>query len=224
MLVQQENTQCCLTSPLLSSASQSAGRDTTAGTIDYHCQHSSTNPHRPSSRRLDRRAQGPLSLERVFRPAIAKVNLPLAAARAQDPWIVRTARPSPQTTSDPRRREVLSPPPTLLPASRHATVNGYPDIILSTTTAPLRRSSPLRPRLSRARSPLDAHSLSLRAVAAVAHCRAVTRPNPIRASPTPPGAHLVLSAVSNPLRKPATTPILHTRRLLWSAIHRVRCS
>lgn len=105
----------------------------------------------------------------MFRAAIAKVNLALAAARAQDPWIVRTARPSP-STSDPRRREVLSPPPppTLLPASRHATVNGYPDTIPSTTTAPPRRSSPLRPRLSRARYPLDAPSLSLRAVAAVA--------------------------------------------------------
>lgn len=102
----------------------------------------------------------------MFRPAIAKVNLPLAAARAQDPWIVRTARPSPQTTSDPRRREVLSPPPTLLPASRHATVNGYPDTVPSTTTAPPRPSSPLRPRLSRARSTLDAPSFSLRAVAA----------------------------------------------------------
>ena len=198
-----------------------------------------TPPARPAQQQIhrprlhvdctaERRVPCPLVECFVFRAAIAKVNLALAAARAQDPWIVRTARPSPQT-SDPhstRRREVLSPPPALhyQPASRHATVNGYPDTIPSTTTAPPRRSSPLRPRLSRARSPLDAHSLSLRAVAAVAHCRAATRPNPIRASPTPPGAHLVLSAVSNPLRKPATTPILHTRRLLWSAIHRVRCS
>lgn len=78
MLVQR-----CLINPLLlSSASQSAGRDTTAGTINLTTASTATNPQTPSSRRLNCRAQGPLSLERVFRRAIAKVNLALAAARA----------------------------------------------------------------------------------------------------------------------------------------------
>lgn len=141
----------------------------------------------------------------MFRAAIAKVNLALAAARAQDPWIVRTARPSPQT-SDPQlaaerffRRRLHDDQP----ASRHATVNGYPDTIPSTTTAPPRRSSPLRPRLSRAHPPLDAPSLSLRARR---RCRtAALSPAPI------PYTRISESARGSPGLISSEQPIAQTR-------------
>ena len=138
---------------------------------------STANPPLPSSHQLNRRAQGPLSLERVFRPAIAKVNLALVAARARDPWIA--ARPSPHNVRpSPPRGSFVAAYSTILPASRHATVNGCPHTIPSTTTAPPRRSSSPRPRLSRARSPPDAPSLRLRAVAAVALPRCLPRCHP----------------------------------------------